>query len=95
MTSVMEVASMTSVMEDLTHIIYMYVCSFVIQTFWKQLWRNYHTNNNSTISSKQAGTQAKRKSPADVLESHLKQKSENQADRKVLMIQRAVRVQLK
>jgi hypothetical protein len=51
--------------------------------------------DNSTISSKQTGTQAKRKSPADVLESHLKQKSENQADRKVLTTQQAVRVQLK
>jgi len=53
------------------------------------------TTNNSAISSKQAGTRAKRKSPADVLESHLKQKSENQADRKVLTTQRAVRLQLK
>jgi hypothetical protein len=50
---------------------------------------------NSSISSMQAGTRAKRKSPADILESHLKQKSENQVDRKMLATQQAVRVQLK
>ena len=41
------------------------------------LFESTNPTKNSSISSKQAGTRAKRKSPTNVLESHLKKKSEN------------------
>jgi hypothetical protein len=59
----------------------------------------FESNNNgdeSTISTKGASTKKKRKTPADVLENHLKEKSERRNNNEdVLKVQKAVRVQLK
>ncbi len=59
----------------------------------------FESNNNgdeSTISMKGASTKKKRKTPADVLEKHLKEKREKRNNNEdVLKVQKAVQVQLK
>jgi hypothetical protein len=59
----------------------------------------FESNNNgdeSTISTKGASSKKKRKTPADVLEKHLKEKREKRNNNEdVLKVQKAVRVQLK
>jgi hypothetical protein len=56
---------------------------------------NNDTNNNSTISSMASSHRTKWKSSADVLEQHFKEKSRSSMEQNVLMMQKAVRVQLK
>jgi hypothetical protein len=52
-------------------------------------------HNNSTISSNPSSRRSKRKSPAEVLEQHLKEKSRSSTEQNILATQKAVRVQLK
>jgi hypothetical protein len=52
-------------------------------------------NNNSTISSNPSSQCSKHKSPVEVLEQHLKEKSRTSMEQNILVTQKAVRVQLK
>jgi len=52
-------------------------------------------HNYSTISSNPSSRQSKRKSPAEVLEQHLKEKSRTSMEQNILVTQKAVRAQLK